>query len=327
MRDDLWAGGVVPYKVQPGLPSRRQVQEAVTRWNCAGVPVRLEPHEGQEDHVEFVADEYCSSRRGRAGGPQKITLSADCSAGVVLHEIGHAVGLAHEHNRPDRNRYLERICLENVYPEAIAYFQPRPDDGAPLGDYDFESIMHYSQMAFSRNGQPTIVPKRDLVPRNALIGQRRELSAGDIDRLCALYHPAAQERSTPGGGAAGGRYPQGVSAARLVTGRILLPAQAPTVTGMRATVRVRDLSYSDAPQRALLAGHSTMVDVSPEARIDFSIEIPAGSVLAGSTPSLEVHIDLDGNGYFSPGDLVSMAPHWLLLMTPGVPVDVPVSVV
>jgi hypothetical protein len=107
---------------------------------------------------------------------------------VVLHEIGHAVGLMHEHNRPDRDEYVERIALENIYPEALSNFQPRPEDGGEPGSYDFESIMHYSQMAFSRNRGRTIVPRQEKVePPDALIGQRQRLSDGDIARLTYLY--------------------------------------------------------------------------------------------------------------------------------------------
>ena len=47
----------------------------------------------------------------------------------------------------------------------------------------------------------------------------------------------------------------------------------------------------------------------------------------GLMPSVEVHIDLDGSGYFSRGDLISMEPHWVLPTTPDAPIDVPVSVI
>lgn len=328
MRDDLWAGGVVPYRIQPGLPSLQQVTAAIKLWNSSEVPVQLERYEGQEDYVEFVAESYCSSRRGCVGGHQKITLSPDCSAGVVLHEIGHAVGLAHEHNRHDRDQYLERICLENIYPEALAYFQPRPDEGDELGEYDFGSIMHYSQMAFSRNRGRTIVPMMDRVPSGALIGQRQKLSAGDIQRLRDLYRPATGKPGDTTRVATGsGRNPQRTFPVGIVRGSIIVPPKAPTASEIHARVRVRDLTYSDAPKRPLAAESNTIVTVAPDARIDFSVDVPEGRLPEGSTPSIEVHIDLDGNGYFSPGDLVSMAPHWLLPATPDTPIDIPVSVI
>lgn len=328
MRDDLWVGGVVPYQIQPGLPSLQQVTEAIKLWNSSDVPVQLERHEGQEDYVEFVAENYCSSRRGRVGGHQKITLSPDCSAGVVLHEIGHAVGLAHEHNRHDRDQYLERICLENIYPEALAYFQPRPNNGEKLGEYDFGSIMHYSQMAFSRNRGRTIVPRMDRVPNGALIGQRQKLSAGDIQRLRDLYSPEVGTlRDTAHVVDGGGRKPQRTFPVGTVSGSIVVPSEAPTVRETRARVRVRDLTYSDAPERPLVAENNIIVTVAPDARIDFSVDVPEGRVPEDSTPSIEVHIDIDGSGYFSPGDLVSMAPYWLFMATPDAPIDIPVSVI
>lgn len=326
MREDLWAGGIVPYKIQPGLPSLQQVKAAIKLWNSSGVLVRLERHEGQADYVEFVAENYCSSRRGRIGGHQKITLSPDCSAGVVLHEIGHAVGMAHEHNRHDRDQYLERVCLENVYPEALPYFQRRPDDGEQLGEYDFESIMHYSQMAFSRNRGRTIVPRMDRVPEGALIGQRQELSGADIRRLRDLYRPEpGKPRATARVATGGGRNPQGTLSVGIVRGSIVIPPDAPAVSATRVTVRVRDLAYSDASERPLIAESSTIVTVAPDARIDFSVDVPDGRLPEGSTPNVEVHIDLDGSGYFSPGDLVSMEPHWILPDTRDV--NVPVSLV
>lgn len=55
-------------------------------------------------------------------------------------------------------------------------------DGQDLGQYDYNSIMHYPRWAFSKNGKDTIVPKIDVE-----IGQRTELSAGDIAAIEFLY--------------------------------------------------------------------------------------------------------------------------------------------
>lgn len=49
-------------------------------------------------------------------------------------------------------------------------------------EYDFDSIMHYGPRAFSRNGKPTMVPKR---PAN--IGQRLRFSKLDLYKLNKLY--------------------------------------------------------------------------------------------------------------------------------------------
>jgi hypothetical protein len=186
----LWPDGVVPYTIEDGLPAAERVQRAIDQWNSSGTPVRLEPRADQDDHVAFVAGVRCSSKRGRSGGRQEITLTPYCRQGVILHEIGHAVGLQHEHNRPDRDQYLARIVLENIYPEALSNFQSRPEDGTEPLEYDFDSIMHYSQMAFSRNRGQTVVPRLDRVPEGTLIGQRVKLSDGDVRRLAALYGSA-----------------------------------------------------------------------------------------------------------------------------------------
>jgi hypothetical protein len=181
-----WPGGVVPYEIRPGLRARPQVENAIRQWNeTPGMPVHLTPRTEEKDFVVFVDGQRCSSSRGVTGGPQEISLTAGCRPGVVLHEIGHAVGLHHEHNRVDRRQFLDRIALENVYRSAVSNFTARTDPEP--GEYDFESIMHYSQMAFSKNRAPTIVPIAAKVPTEALIGQRQKLSAGDVARLRVMY--------------------------------------------------------------------------------------------------------------------------------------------
>ena len=51
--------------------------------------------------------------------------------------------------------------------------------------YDYNSIMHYPDWAFSNNGKPTLEAIGDSV--GAEIGQRDGLTAGDIDQLNIHY--------------------------------------------------------------------------------------------------------------------------------------------
>ncbi len=111
-------------------------------------------------------------------------MTALCAVGNVVHEIGHAVGLYHEHVRHDRDTYVW-IDLSNVQAAAHSNFYSYGTESEDANAYDYGSIMHYDQYAFAVDpSRPTIVP---LVTPTPEIGQRDGLSIGDRLAIARLY--------------------------------------------------------------------------------------------------------------------------------------------
>ena len=115
------------------------------------------------------------------GSPQKIVILPGCMThDVISHELVHAIGLYHEHQRADRDAFID------VFPEVLKSGISGALDKAPwaqfMGDYDFDSIMHYSSLGGTVNGQPMLRRKN-----GALIPNNTQLSAGDAAGINLLY--------------------------------------------------------------------------------------------------------------------------------------------
>lgn len=72
----------------------------------------------------------------------------------------HASGFTHEQNREERDDFVQ-ILHQNIKAGYENNFE-KASSGTTSGfgsTYDFGSVMHYSDHAFSVNGNPTIVSK------------------------------------------------------------------------------------------------------------------------------------------------------------------------
>jgi hypothetical protein len=94
----------------------------------------------------------CEANEGYEAIPaQPMTGSTACTLGVVLHEMGHVIGLWHEFQRSDRATYVT-VNYANVIKGSWGNFEILTDNEQILGPYDYASVMHYIPYAFSRNG-------------------------------------------------------------------------------------------------------------------------------------------------------------------------------
>ncbi|XP_037652309.1 low choriolytic enzyme-like [Sebastes umbrosus] len=138
----------------------------------------------QLDYLDFFPGSGCWSYLGRTGGRQRISLQQRGCVykGTVQHEALHALGFHHEQARSDRNRFV-RILTQNIRAGTEGNFKRQKTNNLKTS-YDFNSIMHYSKYAFSKNGQPTIVAKRN---PDQVLGRAKEMSQTDILRVNKLY--------------------------------------------------------------------------------------------------------------------------------------------
>ncbi|KAM8953257.1 astacin-like metalloendopeptidase [Pelodytes ibericus] len=176
----------VPYVISPQytkaersvITSALQEFEVMTCLTFAG-------RTAEKNYISIESGSGCWSSIGRIGGKQTVSLSkSGCvSYGVVQHEIMHTLGFLHEHNRSDRDNYVD-IMWKYINDDDQSNFLK--DDANNLGlPYDYSSVMHYYSTVFSNtSGKATIVTIPDPKP----IGQRLGMSGLDIQKINTLYN-------------------------------------------------------------------------------------------------------------------------------------------
>ncbi len=128
------------------------------------------------NYLNVERPDDCAANVGMVGGAQYVAIGRvddalirDCPVGSMMHELGHAAGLNHEHDRTDRDTYVD------VNPEEFDEELPA-DEITPLSDYEWSSIMHYGGDDITYAGTDTPV-----------VRNRTALTYFDIQGIQLMY--------------------------------------------------------------------------------------------------------------------------------------------
>ncbi|BFF94844.1 seminal metalloprotease 1-like [Drosophila madeirensis] len=190
-----WPNATVPYRIDedfdaPQVAFIKLGMQIIERSSC----IRFVPASELEENYLFVitSTSGCSSKVGYQPGERTVKLKPDVldkgcfKLGTIQHELLHTLGFHHQQCSPDRDEFV-RIVEENISEGHAKNFVKYED--TDVGDYDqpydYGSILHYSSLAFSVNGEPTIVATKP--EGQSLMGQRLSMSTTDIHRLNTMY--------------------------------------------------------------------------------------------------------------------------------------------
>ncbi|CAG0904413.1 unnamed protein product [Cyprideis torosa] len=182
-----WPGNTVAYTISSvfSYDERTRIKNAIQEFESRTC-LKFVERTTQNDYINIKKDNGCWSYVGHIGGPQDLSLGQGClyDMGTPIHELMHAIGFFHEHNRPDRDNFVT-IHWDQIYSDyQYAFYKRESYEVNSFGSpYDYGSVMHYEDWAFQIGTLPTITSK----PPGITLGQRNGFSEQDVVQINKLY--------------------------------------------------------------------------------------------------------------------------------------------
>ncbi|VDO15036.1 unnamed protein product [Rodentolepis nana] len=202
----LWSYNRIPYIIDKLYFSKnelRDLQSSIDVWNSETCVNFVPYRRGDKSWVRITDGTSCYSQyMGFKGAPgeQIVTLSRNgCRFyGLYLHELGHVIGLDHEHVRADRDEYLN-VDTDGVPDDMKSFFTRKTKNQLLAFDspYDLQSIMHYGQSSFSVFADKTPIDVKDPKLRPLLKDvYEKDISFWDVRAVNLNYNCKEQCRGS-----------------------------------------------------------------------------------------------------------------------------------
>jgi len=160
-----WPNGIIYYDIDDEFTSleKKKIQIAMNTWerncNIKFVQAKILDKMLNFAHIYEIIKSYRNaSTVGYCELPSCELINI--KQNVILHELGHGIGLTHEHQRYDRDFFIT-IFFENIMKRHLHINFDVIDNPLYIEEdypYDYKSIMHYESDDFSKNGLMTIMP-------------------------------------------------------------------------------------------------------------------------------------------------------------------------
>ena len=180
----LWKDGRIPYCYADSftVAEKMLIEDAMSDWEHSNV-IKFYEESCDSGVVHIVKGNSNFS----SFGSQSLSIITlyNINYRAVAHELGHTIGLMHEHQRPDRDDYIY-IHYENVLSNKVDQFYKLNKSyfyyDYKKYTYDYKSIMHYYSRAFSANGQETIESPETIDNNNVI-------TETDYRKVEYMYNP------------------------------------------------------------------------------------------------------------------------------------------
>ncbi len=190
-----WEEGIIPYYFSGRFSSSEimMIETGMRKWEavCGVRFIEVTPRAYAYEIRKIVGNQTWTSSIGENNASCFFTYGYSTNpVKHIIHELGHCLGLIHEHQRPDRDSYVS-IIWSKINPEFEHDFEIRDN---PLlieenYSYDYNSIMHYPGVAFSIDGSDTIIP----VDSSVTIGSGDDITPIDAEKAREIYGPPKED--------------------------------------------------------------------------------------------------------------------------------------